>query len=737
MPITIKQNTFKYRNPDTGDYDGVDVLAETTVDELIADIEEAAEDQIDAIEAKGEEVIESIPSDYSELADQVDDLKTDFDEMLEHETYTEGGSSVPTVEYNPVAADETVNGTRFLINTYDNVTLSSPTTTDLKIYPVTSGKTYKVIGYSDNTKNRPVFVVADSKATSGTIATSGNYDYQLGTESSPQAQEIEYTVLRTGYMYLNTNSSCGLWEKVVIPSSARKYYMDEIRNVNIPLITSGLNKSVFREKTDSESALIKQVPHNAEPIAKVTSIAETVTSVRSIISRNLINKNNVGDVVIDGEGTTKTGMKTIMLPPGSYYISLGGMGVYTMVRKYEHGVYTTLYQEQFPMKIGITDPSGGYFIVYASSLANLGDMSTLIIAKLKDGEQSVSFEAYSEKTYSPETLESNPYIQVVPNGFIEFVNSGNIDVSSTVKYLVSGQDDDSTTSKNFFISPDGTKFLPMVKNDGTVVCARVVPKKALFIGNSLTSGWQTFGEAATDSDHDFVAYFSGVVSDLESDYTFNRKWSTGFEQQTSLADAQSWVTSNIDPMLSDDLDLIIVQLCENVVDNVGASTTFPMSSLWLMQHLRTQCPKARVIWMGVWFARGWTKTLLENTAKAGCEYIDIRPLYTPENVSIIGTIYKMDSDYSKIYSDLDSFVVDNGTITLNYTVDGVEYTSIIPSYTSYTSSSDTSITITGLYHVVNTYYASIHPGDEGFRKIANKMLFDLGISDSEETIAAN
>ena len=71
MPITIKQNTFKYRNPDTGDYDGVDVLAETTVDELIADIEEVAEDQIDAIEAKGEEVLESIPSDYSDLEQKV------------------------------------------------------------------------------------------------------------------------------------------------------------------------------------------------------------------------------------------------------------------------------------------------------------------------------------------------------------------------------------------------------------------------------------------------------------------------------------------------------------------------------------------------------------------------------------------------------------------------------------------------------------------------------------------
>ena len=127
--------------------------------------------------------------------------------------------------------------------------------------------------------------------------------------------------------------------------------------------------------------------------------------------------------------------------------------------------------------------------------------------------------------------------------------------------------------------------------------------------------------------------------------------------------------------------------------------------------------------------------LLENTEKAGCEYIDIRSLYKPENVSVIGTVYKMDSDFTKSY-DVDSFVVSNGTIVLTFTVSGTQYTATIPSYTSYTSSGDTQISVTGIYHVVNTYYAAIHPGNEGFRKIANKMLFDLGISDSEETILA-
>ena len=64
MPITIKPAIMKYKDAN-GNYIGVDVVAESTTAE-----------QMSAIEAKGEEVIESIPSDYTELSDDVRDLKS-------------------------------------------------------------------------------------------------------------------------------------------------------------------------------------------------------------------------------------------------------------------------------------------------------------------------------------------------------------------------------------------------------------------------------------------------------------------------------------------------------------------------------------------------------------------------------------------------------------------------------------------------------------------------------------
>ena len=57
MPITIKQNLFKYKNPTTGQYQSIDAVTDATTSERIA-----------SIEAVGADVLNSIPADYSVIA---------------------------------------------------------------------------------------------------------------------------------------------------------------------------------------------------------------------------------------------------------------------------------------------------------------------------------------------------------------------------------------------------------------------------------------------------------------------------------------------------------------------------------------------------------------------------------------------------------------------------------------------------------------------------------------------
>ena len=81
MPITIKSTELKYKNPSTGNYQGIDAVAETTTSQQCA-----------LIEAKGVETRASIPSDYTTLSDTVDNLnsaiisKADFLNTIYHDS---------------------------------------------------------------------------------------------------------------------------------------------------------------------------------------------------------------------------------------------------------------------------------------------------------------------------------------------------------------------------------------------------------------------------------------------------------------------------------------------------------------------------------------------------------------------------------------------------------------------------------------------------------------------------
>lgn len=86
MSYTLKIQQIAVKDPDTGTYSGVDVLTEQTKSGLLAEIQaegtaqrtsvtNAGTAQVSAVQAKGAETLASIPSDYTTLSNDVDDLK--------------------------------------------------------------------------------------------------------------------------------------------------------------------------------------------------------------------------------------------------------------------------------------------------------------------------------------------------------------------------------------------------------------------------------------------------------------------------------------------------------------------------------------------------------------------------------------------------------------------------------------------------------------------------------------
>ena len=87
MPIVLKPNELHIKDGD--EFTGMNVVAEQTTDEMIAEIESKGGETVSAIETKGAQTIASIPSDYTALSNEVTDLKADLSETNERLDDTE------------------------------------------------------------------------------------------------------------------------------------------------------------------------------------------------------------------------------------------------------------------------------------------------------------------------------------------------------------------------------------------------------------------------------------------------------------------------------------------------------------------------------------------------------------------------------------------------------------------------------------------------------------------------
>lgn len=70
MPVTIKRSKVKYKDPNTGNYVGVDAVSERSSEELILDITTEGQAQLNAINTRAAEIQASYP-EISEVKDMI------------------------------------------------------------------------------------------------------------------------------------------------------------------------------------------------------------------------------------------------------------------------------------------------------------------------------------------------------------------------------------------------------------------------------------------------------------------------------------------------------------------------------------------------------------------------------------------------------------------------------------------------------------------------------------------
>lgn len=203
-------------------------------------------------------------------------------------------------------------------------------------------------------------------------------------------------------------------------------------------------------------------------------------------------------------------------------------------------------------------------------------------------------------------------------------------------------------SNSILISPNGVKYIISVKDNGELYTIPCIPNKALFIGNSLLLGHGTFGMCASNSKSDYYYYLSEYIKTRNSLATFDKLSGTTFEGATDTQTVTNWINVNLEPKKSNDYNLILVQLGDNV-NTTEKIANFKNSCKQLLQYLRVAFPNSRICWIGAWYTNDEKQNIMSQACKeTNCKFINIRDLNVTENQGNIGDIITADDGTQSI-----------------------------------------------------------------------------------------
>lgn len=234
------------------------------------------------------------------------------------------------------------------------------------------------------------------------------------------------------------------------------------------------------------------------------------------------------------------------------------------------------------------------------------------------------------------------------------------------------------TNETILLQGIDKKYILQAGNNKALQLIPVIPNKTLFIGNSLLignhHGEYAFGMCASNIESDYCYHVSQYILERNSNATFERMSGVAFEEATNESTVTTLLNDKLLPKLSEELELVIVQLGDNV-NTAERLATFNSQASEFLKFIRTNSPNARVVWVGEWYSSTEKQNIIANACKnTGCQFVDISDLNIAENRGTIGQ----------------TITYPDGTITT----------------------------------VENSGVAS-HPGDTGFLAIANRIIENI------------
>lgn len=389
--------------------------------------------------------------------------------------------------------------------------------------------------------------------------------------------------------------------------------------------------------------------------------------------------------------------------------------------------------------------------VYVADQQSTGGFFTIIQTIKEDGEYSIAFdpafytvynnveqfyvwisnESMSLGTDSLEVKLTNLRVEE----YEDAVNGVNIS-GDNAKDLFESMDRAITDTKslltdtNLLVSPDGSKFELVVSNSGVLNSTPIIPNSGAFFGNSLLTGFGSFGMASSAIDKDYYYLITEYIKTLNPSFTYNKFTASAFEAIDDQADIDSTIQSVFLDNLTGLENLIVIQLGDNV-NTPAKNALFEQTSLALCEQIRNTCPNARVFWLGMWYGSSERYQAIENACnRTGCKFISLEDLISDNTRNQIGNLSNIGTA-TRILNDVVSVVENTPTnITVTFTVSSDTYT-VTLDVDSYVLNVDV-LTYTGDFRIISSAGVASHPNDEGFRLIANKFLYQSSLTNSTE-----
>lgn len=182
-------------------------------------------------------------------------------------------------------------------------------------------------------------------------------------------------------------------------------------------------------------------------------------------------------------------------------------------------------------------------------------------------------------------------------------------------------------SKRILTAPNGNKFKLTVGNDGSLTAVSTIPKKMAIFGNSLTL-IHDMGLAASDQNHDYYHYITEYAKTANPDVKFNSRINVStWEMASTNAERVDKFNELIKPLLSEDTDIVVIQLGDNVNHWTG-DADFETGAQQLLANIRSIAPKAEIYWAAACFIPFPDIITDIQTAchKYGAHFIDIRDI---------------------------------------------------------------------------------------------------------------